>query len=96
MNPSSDSPDQPAFGSRPAPRVVQLVVQPKSWLGKILFAVIGAAVLFVVLFLSIIAFAVIVTLGVLGLIYVKWKLSRARRAAQDQIIDIDAGPPGRG
>lgn len=76
-------------------RVVHVSVQPKTWFGKLMAAVVGLAAMLVAFFISMIVFAVIASLVVVAVIYLMWAARRARSAAQSQVIDNDSRDPGR-
>ena len=86
---------EPTSRSLYAARVVHVSVQPKTWFGTLMAAVIGLAVMLVAFLLSMIVFAVIASLIVVAVIYLIWAARRARRAAHTQIIDNDTRDPGR-
>lgn len=67
--------------------MVHVVVQPKTWFGQAIAAVVGVAVLLAMFFLSIIVFAVLASVGVVVALYLWWMVRRARRRAADNVID---------
>jgi hypothetical protein len=76
--------------SQPGPvRVIHISVQPKTWFGKIAAWIIGAVVMLVALFFSIIAFSIIASVAAVALVYFLWTAHRARRAIRNQTIDGD-------
>lgn len=85
---------QAASGLPPGARGLHAAMLPKSWLGKLLAAIVGLATMLVALFLSIFLFAVIASVAVVGVLYVMWVARRARRASESQIIDNQAGDQG--
>jgi O-antigen/teichoic acid export membrane protein len=68
-------------------RVVHVSVQPKSWLGRLAVAIVGAAAMVVAFFLSIIALAVVAGLVAAAVIYLLWTTRRIRRAMREQVIE---------
>lgn len=94
MNPLSDQRAGPDHEPPRAARVVQVSVQPKTWFGKLVAAIVGVAVMLLALFLSVLVFAVLASLAVVAVLYIAWAARRARRAAQSQIIDNEAQNPG--
>lgn len=91
MSPSTDRDAAPGH----VPRVVHVSVQPRTWYGKLVAAVVGLAVMVLALFLSVVVFAVLASLAVAAVVYIAWASRRARRSAQSQIIDVEAREPGR-
>ena len=74
-----DGPDAPHI------RVIHLSTsgRPRTLLGRILLGAVSVAVLVAVLFLSIIAFAVIACLAVIGIGYLLWKTRHVRKAIRE-------------
>jgi uncharacterized membrane protein len=68
-------------------RVVHVSIQPKSWLGRLVMAVVGVAVMVVAFFASIIAFAIVAGPLAVAFVYLFWVTRHARRALRDQVID---------
>lgn len=64
-------------------RVVHVSVQPKSWLGKAALAIAGLATLILALFFSILAFAVLIGVGVAAFAYFLLATRSARRAMRE-------------
>lgn len=86
---------EPSSRALYAARVVHISVQPKTWFGKLMAAVVGTGVMLVAFFISIIVFAVIASLVVVAVIYLMWAARRARGAVESQIIDNNSCDPGR-
>lgn len=61
--------------------------QPKTWFGKLIAGLLGGAIILTVLFLSILAFAIIVSIFVIAIIYLFWATNRARRVTGNQTIN---------
>ena len=95
MNQRFDHRAGPSYRPPHGARVNTVAVQPRTWFGKLIAAVIGVALMLLTLFLSIFVFAVLASLLVLAVIYVLWTARQARRAAQSQIIDNEAQQPSR-
>jgi hypothetical protein len=81
-----EQPTPPAADSRTA-RVIHVSVQPKSWIGRLVFGIVGVVAMVGAVFLSVIAFAVVAGLVAVALLYLLWVTRRARRAMRDQIIE---------
>jgi hypothetical protein len=68
-------------------RVVQLSVQPRSWLGRLALALAGAGAMVIAFFLSIVAFLFVAGLVSVAFIYLFWVTRRLRRAMREQVIE---------
>jgi len=99
-------PPQPSQPSPVLPvRTVQISLQPKTWFGKIIAAIVGVAVALVAFFVSIVALAVIAVIVVVAIAYFFWATRRARRKMRSEPVDDGilardrtpgTSPPGRG
>ena len=68
-------------------RVIHISGQPRTWLARLVAGIIGAALILVAFFLSILAFAIIASLVLVAIVYFKWVTHRARRAMHSDTID---------
>jgi len=76
--------------ARPRPvRVIQISVQPKTWLGKLLATILAALVILIAFFLSVILFVVIACVVVVAIIYFIWASYRSRRRLRAQVIEAE-------
>ena len=76
--------------ARPSPsRVIQISIQPKTWLGKLLASIFAAAVMLIAFFLSLILFVIIACIVVVAIIYALWAAHRAGRSLRNQVIDAE-------
>ena len=57
--------------------------QPKSWFGRLVLGVVGVVVVLVAVFLSLVAFAIIASVVVVGVGYALWKTRHARKAMRE-------------
>ena len=71
----------PESAQTPMVRVVHIAVQPKTWFGKLIAGIVGAALMLVAFFLSLLAFAIIASIVVVAILYFLWATRRARREA---------------
>ena len=70
-------------------RVVQISVQPKTWWGKLLACILGAAIALAAFFVSVVALVIVACIVVAAGIYLVWTTRHARRAMRDRIIDAE-------
>ena len=68
-------------------RVVEISLQPKTWFGRIIAAIVGVAVALVAFFASILVLAIIVVIVVVAIAYFVWATRRARRKMRSEPID---------
>ena len=79
-------------------RVIHVSIRPKSWLGKIAFAIAGLVLLVVGVLFSLVVLAIVAGVGVLGALYFLWATRHVRRALREarkqqqerEIRDVDA------
>ena len=84
-----DHPTPQSSQRRPG-RVIRISVQPKTWFGRLVAGTIGAAVMLVAFFLSLLAFAIVASIAVSAIVYFLWAARRARRARRGRTIDGEA------
>lgn len=74
-------------------RLIHLQAQPRTWLGRLVAAVVGVAVLVAMFFVSLIVFAVIASVAIVGGLYMVWLVRKARRQAMANVVDVEAREP---
>jgi len=89
MDPQSGlPPPQPSERPSRAPiRTVEISLQPKTWLGKVIAGIVGVAVALVAFFVSVIALAVVAMIVVVAIAYFIWATRRVRRKMRRESID---------
>jgi len=61
-------------------RLIHASVEPKTRLGKFLFAIFGVSLVVLAFFISILVFVLVATIALLFALYVMWVVNRARRS----------------
>jgi len=72
-------------------RVIHVSVQPKTWFGKLVAGILGAALMVAAFFLSLLAFAIIASTATVAIVYFLWITRHARRAMRGRTVDGEVG-----
>jgi Ca2+/Na+ antiporter len=66
-------------------RLIHVSMEPKTRLGKLLFAIFGVSLVILAFFVSILVFVLVATIALVFALYVMWVVNRVRRSVAEDL-----------